>query len=61
MWWASRLRGRRFVQLVREAIGVTQARISLGTVQHGEAGRREAMPYFFAVLRDLTTRGESSQ
>jgi hypothetical protein len=53
LWWASRLRGPRFAQLIRRATDVTQARISLGTVQRGEAGRREAMPYFFEVLRDL--------
>jgi hypothetical protein len=32
---------------------VTQERISVGGVGRGEPGRREAMPYFFAVLRDL--------
>ncbi len=53
LWWASRLRGRRFVQLVSHARQVTQERISLGLVEHGQPGRREAMPYFFAVLGDL--------
>ena len=53
LWWTSRLRGRRFAQLVYQARDVTQECISLGVVQRGEAGRREAMPYFFAVLRDL--------
>lgn len=53
LWWASRLRGRRFAQLVQEARAITQARISLGGIGKGDAGRREAMPYFFAVLRDL--------
>ena len=53
LWWTSRLRGRRFVQLVSHARQVTQERISLGLVEHGQPGRREAMPYFFAVLNDL--------
>jgi hypothetical protein len=53
LWWTSRLRGRRFARLVYEARDVTQKRISLGIVGQGEPGRREAMPYFFAVLRDL--------
>jgi hypothetical protein len=56
LWWASRLRGRRFAQLVYQARDVTRQRISLGVVQHGEPGRRKAMPYFFAVLRDLVDR-----
>ena len=55
LWWTSRLRGRRFAQLLRQAREVTQARISLGVVELGEPGRREAMPYFLAVLRDLVT------
>ena len=53
LWWTSRLRGRRFGQLIHRAVAVTQARISLGTVERGEPGRRDAMPYFFAVLHDL--------
>ena len=53
LWWTSRLRGRRFAQLVRHAREITHARISLGSVERGEPGRREAMPYFFAVLRNL--------
>jgi hypothetical protein len=53
LWWMSRLRGRRFGRLVVQARHITQERISLGSVQHGEPGRREAMPYCFAVLRDL--------
>ncbi len=44
MWWTSRLRGRRFAQLVHEARDVTHRRISLGEVEHGEPGRRKAMP-----------------
>ena len=56
LWWTSRLRGRRFAQLVHQARDVTRQRISLGVVQHGEPGRREAMPYFLAVLRDLVDR-----
>ena len=53
MWWTTRLRGRRFARLVHQARELTQERISLGTVDRGAAGQREAMPYFFAVLRDL--------
>lgn len=53
LWWTSRLRGRRFAQLVTQARHITQERISLGVIQHGQPGRRQAMPYFFAVLRDL--------
>jgi hypothetical protein len=50
------MRGRRFAQLVQHAHDVTQQRISLGVIQKGEPGQREAMPYFFAVLRDLVDR-----
>ena len=53
MWWTSRLRGRRFSQLVHQAREVPQERISLGQVERGKAGQREAMPYFFAVLHEL--------
>ncbi len=53
LWWSSHLRGRRLAQLVRQAFDVTQARISLGVIERGDAGQREAMPYFLAVLRDL--------
>ena len=60
LWWTSRLRGRRFAQLVHQARGVTWRRISLGVVQRGEPGRREAMPYFFAVLRDLVDQERSA-
>ena len=55
LWWTSHVRGRRFTQLVRQAYDVTQARISLSAIERGDAGRREAMPYFLAVLRDLVT------
>jgi hypothetical protein len=53
VWWTSHLRGRRFAQLVQQARAVTHERISVGSVERGEPGQREAMPYFFAVLRDL--------
>src|SRR5690242_8818351 len=53
LWWTSQLRGRRFARLVVQAREITQQRISVGSVQHGQPGRRQAMPYFFAVLRDL--------
>jgi hypothetical protein len=44
LWWTSHLRGRRFAELVHRAYDVTQVRISLGTIESGDAGRREAMP-----------------
>jgi hypothetical protein len=56
LWWTSRLRGRRFAQLVGQARALTQQRISLSAIQKGDPGRREAMPYFFAVLRELIDR-----
>jgi hypothetical protein len=56
LWWTSRLRGRRFSQLLQQARQVTQERISLGAVERGHPGRREAMPYFLAVLRQLAER-----
>ena len=59
-WWSSRLRGRRFAQLIHQARELTQERISLGAVERGEAGRREAMPYFFAVLWDLVNQEQRS-
>jgi hypothetical protein len=55
LWWTSHLRGRRFAQLVQQARAVTQERISVGSVERGEPGQREAMPYFWAVLRDLVS------
>src|SRR5438045_224900 len=60
LWWTSRLRGRRFVQLVGQAREVTATRISAGGVERGEPGRRQAMPYFLAVLRDLTKQERPS-
>ena len=53
VWWSSGMRGARFAELIRRATEISQARILLGTVQRGGAGRREAMPYFFEVLRHL--------
>ena len=55
LWWSSGVRGPRFAQLIQRTTEITQARISLGAVQRGGAGRREAMPYFFEVLRDLAS------
>lgn len=60
LWWTSRLRGRCFAQLVQQAREVTRQRISLGIVLRGEPGRRKAMPYFFAVLRDLVRQERSA-
>jgi hypothetical protein len=53
LWWSSGLRGRQFAQLVHQARDITQMRISVGAVERGDPGRREAMPYFLAVLRGL--------
>jgi hypothetical protein len=50
------MRGRRFVQLAQEASKRTSERVSLGSVERGAPGRRAAMPYFFAVLRDLVAQ-----
>ena len=56
LWWTSRVRGRRFAQLLQQARQVTQQRISLGAINRGQPGQREAMPYFLAVLRQLAER-----
>jgi hypothetical protein len=56
LWLGSGLRGRRFAQLVRRAREVTRERVSLGLVERGRPGRREAMPYFLAVLQDLVSQ-----
>src|SRR6185503_8649203 len=56
LWWTTGLRGRRFAQLLQQARQVTQERISLGGVERGQPGRREAMPYFVAVLPHLAER-----
>jgi len=61
LWWRSGLRSRRFAKLVRQAREVTQVRVSLGLVKRGQAGRREAMPYFLAVLQDLVNRDPRSR
>jgi hypothetical protein len=53
LWWTSRMRGRRFAQLLHQARQLTQQRISLGAIERGRPGQREAMPYFIAVLRHL--------
>ena len=60
LWWTSRLRGRRFAQLVYQARDETRRRISLGVVQRGEPGQRTAMPYFMAVLRNLVDQERST-
>jgi hypothetical protein len=56
IWWGSRMRGHRFVQLLQESTKRTSARVSLGAVTRGKPGQREAMPYFFATLRDLVAQ-----
>jgi hypothetical protein len=38
LWWTSRLRGRRFAHLIQQARRITQERVSLGSVQHGQPG-----------------------
>ena len=61
LWWLSGVRGPGFAQLIQRATDLTQARISLGAVQRGGAGRREAMPYFFEVLRGLASDERQEQ
>jgi hypothetical protein len=56
LWWGSGLRGRHFVQLLQEATSRTSERVLLGTIKQGVPGRREAMPYFFAILRELAVQ-----
>jgi hypothetical protein len=46
---------------VHQARAATHARISVGDVERGEAGQRQAMPYFFAVLRDLVSNEAAQQ
>jgi hypothetical protein len=53
LWWNSSLRERRFCGLLQQARAITKARIAAGQVQLGEPGRRRAVPYLLAVLRDL--------
>jgi hypothetical protein len=50
------MRGHRFVQLLQVSTKRTSERVSLGAVTRGEPGQREAMPYFFATLRDLVAQ-----
>jgi hypothetical protein len=52
LWWNSGLQEQRFLELVQEARAITKQRIAAGQVQLGGAGRRRAMPYFLAVLRE---------
>ena len=61
LWWTSRVRGRRFAKLIDEAREITQRRISLGLVERGQAGHREAMPYLVAVLQDLAEQHRPSR
>jgi hypothetical protein len=61
LWWTSHLRGRRFAELVHQAHDVTQRRISLGTIERGDAGQRQAMQYFLAVLRDPVIQDVSTR
>jgi hypothetical protein len=53
LWWSSGFRERRFCDLLQEARTITKARIAAGQVQLGEPGKRRAMPYLMAVLRDV--------
>jgi hypothetical protein len=61
VWWTSHLRGRRFVQLVHQARAATNERVSVGSVERGVPGRRQAMPYFLAVLHDLVSSETNAQ
>ncbi len=53
LWWNSSFAERRFCDLLQEARTITKARIVGSQVQVGEPGRRRAMPYLLAVLRQL--------
>lgn len=61
LWWNSGLPAVRFRALLAEAAAVTNRMISAGYVERGAAGRRHAMPYFFAVLEDLVRRERAAQ
>jgi hypothetical protein len=52
MWWNTGLREQRFVEVVQAVRAITKKRIAAGQVQLGDPGRRRAMPYFLAVLRE---------
>jgi hypothetical protein len=56
LWWNPGLSEQRFFDLVQDARTVTKARIAAGQVQLGSAGRRRAMPYLLAVLRNLLSQ-----
>jgi hypothetical protein len=53
LWWNSGFSERRFCDLLQEARAITKARIAAGQVRLGEPGRRRAMPYLLAILREL--------
>jgi hypothetical protein len=53
LWWNSGLSHDKFVNLINEAVDITKATISSGRVRKGQPGQRQAMPYFFRVLRTL--------
>ncbi len=61
LWWNSGSGERRFCDLLQEARTITKARIAAGRVQLGEPGRRRAMPYLLAVLRDLLAQAANVQ
>jgi len=53
LWWNSRVPLQTFAELLDRAALVTKQTISSGRIRHGEPGARQAMPYFFRVLRTL--------
>ena len=53
LWWNSRVPLQAFAELLDRAALVTKQTISSGRIRHGEPGARQAMPYFFRVLRTL--------
>jgi len=61
LWWNSGFRERRFCDLLLEARTITKGRIAGSQVQLGEPGRRRAMPYLLAVLRDLLVQAEGKR
>jgi hypothetical protein len=53
LWWNAHLPLATFADLLDQAALVTRQTISAGRIRRGEAGARQAMPYFFRVLTTL--------
>jgi hypothetical protein len=53
LWWNARIPLARYVEILHQAASVTKATVSRGQVRKGNAGERDAMPYFFSAVRTL--------